>query len=108
MAPQLSFGAGGGHVGVPKVAADIVDDLGSGFDGRACGAGVEGVNGEDGLGALFEDGFDDGEDAGLLFVGGEGGGVGAGGFAADVEDVAPSSSILRAWASALSGAFCGE
>ena len=30
---------------------------------------------------------DDGEDAGLLFFGGERGGVGAGGFAADVEDV---------------------
>ena len=29
----------------------------------------------------------DGEDAGLLFGGGDGGGVGAGGFAADVEDV---------------------
>jgi hypothetical protein len=81
------FGAGGGHGGVPEVAADVVDDLGSGFDGEAGGGGVEGVDGEDGLGAVFEDGCDDGEDAGLLFVGREWGGVGAGGFAADVEDV---------------------
>jgi hypothetical protein len=48
---------------------------------------VEGVDGENGLGAVFEDGCDDGEDAGLLLVGGDRGGVGAGGFAADVEDV---------------------
>ena len=54
---------------------------------RRAVAGVEGVDGEDGFGMLFEDGFDDGEDAGLLFFGGEWGGVGAGGFAADVEDV---------------------
>ena len=48
---------------------------------------MEGVYGEDGAGPFFQDGCDDGEDAGLFFVGGEGGGVGAGGFAADVEDV---------------------
>jgi len=69
------------------VAADVVDDLGSGFDGAAGGGGVEGVDGEDGLGALLQDGLDDGEDAGLFFFGGERGGVGAGGFAADVEDI---------------------
>ena len=57
------------------------------FDGELSGGGVEGVYGDDGAGALFEDGFDDGEDAGLLLFGGEWGGVGAGGFAADVEDV---------------------
>ena len=79
--------AGGGHGGVPEVAADVVDDLGSGFDGVAGGGGVEGVDGEDGFGALLEERFDDGEDAGLFFAGGEGGGVGAGGFAADVEDI---------------------
>ena len=68
----MELGAGGGHVFVPEVAADVVDDLGSGFDGAACGGGVEGVDGEDGFGRCFEDGFDCGEDAGLLFVGGEG------------------------------------
>ena len=80
-------GAGGGHGGVPEVTAYVVDDLGSGFDGELGGAGVEGVYREDGFGFCFENGFDDGEDADLLFAGGEGGGVGAGGFAADVEDV---------------------
>jgi hypothetical protein len=80
-------GAGGGHARVPEMAADVVDDLGPGFDGVLRGAGVEGVDGEDGLGSLFEDGFDDGKDAGLLLVGRERGRVGAGGFAADVEDL---------------------
>jgi hypothetical protein len=80
-------GACGGHALVPKMTADIVDDLGSGFDPELCGAGVEGVDGEDGLGSLFEDGFDDGEDAGLLLVGGERGRVGASGFATNVEDL---------------------
>ena len=80
------LGAGGRHIFVPEVAADVVDDLGSGFDGAAGGGGVEGVDGEDGFGLCFEDGFDCGEDAGLLFVGGEGSGVGAGRFAADIED----------------------
>jgi len=83
----VEFGAGGGHGGVPEVAADVVDDLGSGLDGAAGCGGVEGVDGEDGLGAVFEDGLDDGEDAGLFFFWGERGGVGTGGFAADVEDV---------------------
>ena len=83
----VELGAGGGHGGVPEVAADVVDDLGSGFDGAAGGGGMKGVDGEDGFGFLFEDGLDDGEDAGLFFFGGERGGVGAGGFAADVEDV---------------------
>ena len=69
------------------MAADVVDNFGSGFDGAACGGGVVGVDGEDGCGALFEEGFDDGEDAGLFFFWGERGGVGAGGFAAEVENV---------------------
>lgn len=80
-------GAGGGHGGVPVVAADVVDDLGSGFNGVTCSVCVEGIDGEDGFGALLQDGLDDGEDAGLLFAGGERGGVRAGGFAADVENV---------------------
>ena len=82
----VEFGAGGGHLRVPEVAADVIDDLGSGFDSAASGAGVERVDGEDGFGALFEDGLDDGEDAGLFFIRSERCCVGAGGFAADVED----------------------
>ncbi len=81
------LGAGGGHGWIPLMAADVVDDFGSGGDGKLSGGGVEGVDGEDGFGLCFEDGGDDGEDAGLLFVGGEGDGFGAGGFAADVEEV---------------------
>lgn len=69
------------------MTADVVDDFGSGFDGAASCGGVEGVDGEDGGGFLFEDGFDDGQDAGLFFVRGEGSCVGASGFAAQVEDV---------------------
>jgi len=83
----VEFGAGGGHGGVPKMATDVVDDLGSGLDGSTGGGRVEGVDGKDGFGFLFEDGFDDGEDAGLFFVDGKWGGVGASGFTADVEDV---------------------
>ena len=71
-------GAGGGHGGIPEVAADVVDDLGAGLDGTTGGGGVEGVDGEDGAGALFDDGLDDWEDAGLLFGWGERGGVGPG------------------------------
>ena len=69
------------------MSADVVDDLGSGLDGAVGGGGVKGVDGEDGGGLFFEDGLEDGEDAGLLFVWGERRGVGAGGLAADVEDV---------------------
>lgn len=83
----VEVGAGRGHAGVPEVAADVVDDFGSGFDGVAGCSGVEGVDGEDGLGTLLEDGFDDRDDARLFFFGGEGCGVGTGGFAPDVEDV---------------------
>ena len=79
--------AGGGHVGVPEVSADVVDDLGSGFDGVTRGGGVEGVDGEDGFRTLLQDGCDDGEDAGLLLFRGERRSVGTGGFAPDVEDV---------------------
>ena len=83
----VELGAGGGHVGVPEVAADIVDDLGSGFDGAAGGGSVEGVDGEDGFGAVLEDGGNDRQDAGLFFFCCERRCVWAGGFAADVEDV---------------------
>jgi hypothetical protein len=79
--------AGRGHLGVPEMAADVVDDLCSGLDSAAGGACVKGVDGEDGVGLVFEDGFDGGEDAGLFLVGGERRGVGTGGLAADVEDV---------------------
>ena len=62
------LGASGGHVGVPEVATDVVDDLGSGFDGVAGGGGVEGVDGEDCFGMVLPDCLDDWECAGLLFA----------------------------------------
>src|ERR1700677_1158861 len=80
-------GAGGGHARVPEMAADVVDDFGPGLDGELRGAVVEGVDGWDGVRPLFEDGFEDWEEAGVFFFPGERGGVGAGGFAADVEDL---------------------
>jgi len=80
--------AGAGHFRVPEEAADVVDDFGSGGDGGCGGRGFPGVDGEQGVGAGFEDGFDDGEDAALLFFGGDGRVfAGARGFAADVDDV---------------------
>ena len=69
------------------MAADVVDDLGSSGDGMPGCCGVEGVYGQDGLWALFEDGFDGGEDAGLFFFRGQRCRVRTGGFAAHVEDV---------------------
>jgi len=80
-------GAGEGHLRVPEMTADVVDDLGSGFDGKAGGGGVEGVDREEGFGTLLQDGGNHGKDTGLLLFGGERCGVGASGFAADVEDV---------------------
>lgn len=100
----VELGAGFGHVFVPEVAADVVDDFGSGFDGRLGSGGVEGVDGKNGFGFLFEDGFDDGEDAGLLFVCGERGCAGAGGFAADVED---AGALVEHFECLCNGAFGG-
>lgn len=46
-----------------------------------------GVDREDSLGAVDANGFEDGQEAGLLFGRRELGGAGAGGFSADVENV---------------------
>jgi hypothetical protein len=81
------LGAGEAHGWIPEVTADVVDDLGAGLDGEPGGGGVVGIDGEDGGGAGGEDAGEDGQDAGLLFVRGEGCGVGAGGFTAEIEDV---------------------
>jgi len=69
------------------VAADVVDYLGAGFDGETSGGGVKGVYRDEGAGLCLEDGFDCGKDTGLFFVRREWNRVGAGGFAADVEDI---------------------
>ncbi len=49
--------------------------------------GVVGVDGDDGVGTLAQQTFEDREKAGLLFGGGDGHGAGAGGLGAEVEDV---------------------
>ena len=59
----------------------------SGGDGLPGCCGVEGVYRQDGLWALSEDGFDDGEDAALFFFRGKRCSVRTSGFAAAVEDV---------------------
>jgi len=64
------FGADCTQVGIPEKAADIVDDFGSGGEGGVCCGGFVGVYAEDGLRAGFEDSLEDGEEAGLFFVGG--------------------------------------
>ncbi len=79
--------AGCRHRWVPEVAAHVVDNLSSGFDGKASGGRVVSIDGEDGGGPLLQKGFDDREDARLFFFGRERDGVGASGFAAEVEDV---------------------
>jgi len=96
------FGAGGRHVRVPEMAADVIDDLGPCFNSMLCCAGVEGVDGEDGFGSLFQDGCDNGENAGLLFVLCKRSGVGAGGLAADVED---AGAIVKQFDCLREGAF---
>lgn len=80
--------AGRGHLGIPEEAADVVDDFGSGVDGGGSGGGFPGVDGEQRVGPGFEDGFDDGKDAALLFFRGDGRVFARTcGFAADVDDV---------------------
>jgi hypothetical protein len=83
----LEAADGAGHGWVPEEAADVVDDLGAGFDGAAGGGGVVGVDGENRGGAVEEDGVYDGKDAGLLLFGRDGGGGGSGGLAAEIEEV---------------------
>ena len=93
-----ALGHGCAHHGVPGEAADIVDDFDPGLDGVTGDRGFVGVDGENGAGALFFDGLDDGQDAVELLLGGDGSGqggsvagrggcAGAGGFSANVEDV---------------------
>lgn len=78
-----------GHARVPKMAADIVYYLDSGIDSAHRGRGMVSVDGEDGTGFLVEDRLDHRQNAGLLFVGSKRNSVGAGRFAADIEDLGP-------------------
>ena len=103
------FGAGGGHGGVPEVAADVVDDLGSGFDGEAGGGGVEGVDGEDGLrGVASRMASMTGRMRDCSSSGVSGVALGRVDSPPMSRMSAPSSSMVRAWARARSGACSGE
>lgn len=101
------FRAGIGHGGIPEMAADVVDNLGPGLDCERGGGGMVGVDGEDGLGLLFQNGLDDGEDARLFFFGGQRVGVGTGGFAAHVEDVCAFIEHLEGLGERPSGSMLG-
>ena len=97
----FEFGDGFGHLGVPTEGADVVDDFCAGFDGGTCDAGFVGVDGDDGGRTFLLQLGNNGKDAIALFflgdgLGGLGGfarcrgvdaGTGAGGFAADVDDI---------------------
>ena len=72
MSPQRRLGDDGAHVGVPGEAADVVDDFGSGVERGAGDGRFIGVDGEDGLGTLAAQGFEHGEDAVELLLGGDG------------------------------------
>lgn len=81
------IGAGLRHGGVPRKSRDVVDDFCAGSDGGAGRCGVIRIHGEHRLRALAEDGGEDGEDAVLLLLGGDGLGAGTRGFTAEVEEV---------------------
>ncbi len=75
------------HGGIPEEAADVIDDLHTGLDGKLRGVRAVGVDGQEGARLLLQDAFDDREDAiGFLLVGDGLAGAGTGGFAADVDD----------------------
>ncbi len=78
----------GEHFGVHEAAGNIVDDVGARFDAGAGDRGVVGVDAEENVieSWLGTDILDRWEDASELFLGGKGGGVWAGGLAADIED----------------------
>src|SRR5690606_18404053 len=82
---EAAFGGDPAHPFVCEAAGDVVDDGDAGFDGGFGGGAAHGVD-ADGDAAGDEFG-DDGQYAPFFFEGVDAGGAGAGGFAADVDDV---------------------
>ena len=82
------------HIGVGQAPGDVVDDNGTGPDGRLGGGGVNGVDG-DGR-AIVRERAHDGDDARLLDLGGDANGARTGGLAADVHDVGALGEKLTA------------
>lgn len=82
---DLGGGDGGDHRGVGEAAADVVDEDGAGFDGAGGDGGAHGVDGDGD--AFGGEAADDGDDAAELFLLVDAAGAGAGGLAADVDEV---------------------
>ena len=78
----------GEHLRIHEAAGNIVDDVGARFDAGTGDRGVVGVDAEENVIEcwLGADILDRREDASELFLGGKGGGVWAGGLAADVKN----------------------
>ena len=108
MAPQPSWAQVCGHGGVPEMAADVVDDLGSGGDGALGGGGVVGVDREDGVGRCWRMASMTGRMRDCSSSGVSGVALGRVDSPPMSRRSAPSSSIWRAWATARAGAFSGE
>ncbi len=95
----LGVGESASHRFVPGEAADVIDDFGAGLHGSAGGGAVVGVNGKNRLGPGVADGFENGEQAGLLLGWRDPLGVWASRFRADIEDAGAEieevQSVLR-------------
>ena len=80
-------GDGGEHLGVDLTAGDVVDDVGTGFDGTGGRETLAGVDRDEGVGEVAaEEGDERGEFLGLL-VGRQDVGTGTRGHDTEVEDV---------------------
>ena len=62
-----------GHLRIPHEAADIVDDFSACLEGGAGRGGFVGVHGDDRIGALAQNPFENRQKAGLLFLCTDGG-----------------------------------
>ena len=84
---DVERGDGGEHVGVELAAGDVVDNVGSRFDGAGGREALAGVDRDDGLGQRGAEEGDEGRQFGGFVGGGEHGGSRPGGHDAEVEDV---------------------
>lgn len=82
----MGIGEEGGHIGVHLEAGDVIDEIGAGGDGFSRDCAFDGIYGDGDIGAVPES-ANDGDDAGEFKFRGDGVGAGAGGFAANVQQV---------------------
>ena len=97
------LGAEGSHAGIGQTA-DVVHDVGADSQGGCGDGGVTGVDGDAGGGVALPEGGNDGENAAHFLILGHRGGAGAGGFAADVDDVC---ALVQHALGVLQGGSCG-